>query len=138
MNNEWDAERARQVLLRTRDEMARGRGLSNRTLGRLAALSDESAAASKRAFVCAMEKAGCSRRRINRAYALALPERAVRKVGALRRTLRAIEVAAQSQSALPLPFLLGLSFLFGWATGPIGAAIVLFYVVVRALMEPRR
>lgn len=118
--------------------MATGRGLSNRTLGRLAVLSDESAAASGRAFVNAMERAGCSRRRINKAYALALPERTVEKVGALRRTLRAIEMAAQNQSAVPLPFLLGLSFLFGWATGPIGAAIVLSYVVVRALMEPRR
>lgn len=116
--------------------MATGRGLSNRTLGRLAALSDENAAANARAFVLAMERAGCSRRRINKAYALALPEKP--KVGVVRRTLRAIEVAAQDQSTVPLPFLLVACVLLGWATGPVGASCVVLYFAMRALTERSR
>lgn len=117
--------------------MATGRGLSNRTLGRLAVLSDEGAAASGRAFVLAMERAGCSRRRINKAYAMALPERTVEKVGVFRRTMRAIEAAAQDQSTIPLPYLLVACVLLGWATGPVGAACIITYFAFRALTEER-
>ena len=118
--------------------MATGRGLSNRTLGRLAVLSDEGAAASGRAFVLAMERAGCSRRRINKAYALALPPKpqAIARPAHVTAFL-AIARAAQSHSHVPLPALCLMMVVLGWAVGPVAVVCVAAYSIFKVLTEDR-
>lgn len=67
--NYWRPKRARAFLLRAAHERAKGPGLSETTLTRLARLQDSGAAESHTAFVAALRYAGWSGRRIEAALA---------------------------------------------------------------------
>lgn len=69
----WPVEKAAAVLVEAQHQLAAGGGTSDRTLGRLAALADPDAAASRESFVVALERAGWSRRRVNQALATVVP-----------------------------------------------------------------
>lgn len=63
----WSAEKAATVLEEARHQLAAGGGMSDRTLGRMAALSDPDAAADRESFVDTLERVGWGDRRIARA-----------------------------------------------------------------------
>ncbi len=71
----WNPEKARQFLTDAAHERAKGPGLSDTSLGRLAALQDEEGAASKAAFVRALQRAGWRPRRINKAVTVVMGEK---------------------------------------------------------------
>lgn len=60
----WPRRKAEKLLREAHAEAARGSGMSNRTLDRLAALADPEAAVSSTSFVAALRAAGWRERRI--------------------------------------------------------------------------
>jgi hypothetical protein len=65
----WYPKRARAFLLRAAHDRAKGPGMSNTTLARIAGLQDPAAAESRRAFMLALTRAGWTRARIQTALA---------------------------------------------------------------------
>ena len=63
----WSTKRARKFLLRAAHDRAKGAGLSDATLVRIASMQDPDAATSRKAFMVALTRAGWSRSRIRRA-----------------------------------------------------------------------
>lgn len=63
----WSTKRARKFLLRAAHDRAKGSGLSDTTLARIAGMQDPDAATSRKAFMVALTRAGWSRHRIRAA-----------------------------------------------------------------------
>lgn len=127
MAGAWSETKAALVLRTAQHQLASGDGTSDRTLGRIAAVSDELAASSRARFIQALQKAGWSDRRVRRALVEVEGSRGLVKRDGLSLPALAVLHAEAWFRDWGVPIHITIAIVFGWKI--LLPAIVLHYIV---------